>query len=78
MMPQSELCLQVRRVEGVLLRVLGVVVRRGFEPVVVASAPGAEPETFDLTLTVESARPVEGLARHLANLYDVRRVEVRR
>jgi acetolactate synthase regulatory subunit len=53
-------------------------VRRGFEPVAVVSAPGRAPGTFDVSLTVESARPVEVLSRHLANLYDVARVEVRR
>ncbi len=78
MATRTELAVVVRRVEGVLVRVLGLVVRRGFEPVTVASAPGREPGTFDLTLTVESGRPVEVLARHLANLYDVRHVEVRR
>lgn len=78
MTPQSELRLEVRRVEGVLLRVLGVVVRRGFEPTVVRSMPGRDAGTFDVTLTVESTRAVDGLVRHLANLYDVRRVEVTR
>ena len=78
MATRSELSLNLRRVEGVLVRVLGVVVRRGFEPVAVVSGPGKLPDTFDLTLTVESTRPVELLSRHLANLYDVRSVEVRR
>jgi acetolactate synthase II small subunit len=78
MATRSEMALVVRRVEGVLVRVLGATVRRGFEPVAVASAPGREPGTFDVTLTVESARPVDVLSKHLANLYDVQRVEVRR
>jgi acetolactate synthase II small subunit len=78
MATRAELSLVVRRVEGVLVRVLGAAVRRGFEPVAVVSAPGRAPGTFDVSLTVESARPVEVLSRHLANLYDVARVEVRR
>ena len=78
MATRSELALVVRRVEGVLVRVLGATVRRGFEPVAVVSAPGRESGTFDLTLTVEGTRSAEVLSRYLANLYDVHRVEVRR
>jgi len=65
-------------VECVLVRLLGATVRRGFEPVRVTSVEGREPGTFDVAMTVEGQRPVEGLARHLENLYDVQRVEVRR
>ena len=36
----------VRRVESVLVRVLGAMVRRGFEPVGVAAAAGREHGTF--------------------------------
>ena len=74
---RSDLAIVVRRVESVLVRLLGATVRRGFEPVRVTSVEGREPGTFDVALTVESQRPVEVLARHLANLYDVDRVEVR-
>lgn len=75
---RSDLALVVRRVESVLVRLLGATVRRGFEPVRVTSVEGREPGTFDVALTVEGQRPVEVLARHLENLYDVHRVEVRR
>lgn len=75
---RTDLALVVRRVEGVLLRVLGTVVRRGFEPVSVASQLGRQPNTFEIALTVEGDRSVETLSRHLANLYDVEHVEVRR
>lgn len=74
---RSELAIVVTRVESVLVRLLGAIVRRGFEPVRVTSTEGDEPGTFDVVLTVEGARPVSVLARHLENLYDVRRVEVR-
>lgn len=77
-MTRTEVSLVVRRVEGVLVRVLGACVRRGFEPVGVVSGLGPQAETFDIRLTVESGRPVELLSRHLANLYDVLVVEVRR
>ena len=74
---RSDLTIVVTRVESVLVRLLGATVRRGFEPVRVTSVEGREPGTFEVSLTVESARPVTVLARHLENLYDVRRVEVR-
>jgi acetolactate synthase II small subunit len=77
MATRSELQLVVRRAEGVLVRLLGATVRRGFEPVEVTSRPGERAGTFDVRMTVESGRTVEGLARHLANLYDVEHVEVR-
>jgi acetolactate synthase II small subunit len=76
MATRTELALVVRRVEGVLVRVLGATVRRGFEPVTVHSGPGREADTFELSMTVESDRPVTVLAKHLLNLYDVHRVEV--
>jgi acetolactate synthase II small subunit len=78
MATRTELALVVRRVEGVLVRVLGATVRRGFEPVVVHSGPGRDADTFQLSMTVESDRPVTVLSKHLLNLYDVHRVEVGR
>jgi acetolactate synthase regulatory subunit len=75
MATQSDVTVVVRRVEGVLVRLLGAAVRRGFEPIAVSAGPGAA-GTFDVHLTLESTRPVEGLVRHLAGLYDVERVEV--
>ncbi|MEP7117015.1 MAG: ACT domain-containing protein [Acidobacteriota bacterium] len=71
---RSELRLVVRRVESVLVRVLGVVVRRGFEPVRMTAVEGRVPGTFELAITVESERPPAVLVRHLANLYDVDQV----
>ena len=76
MATRTELALVVRRVEGVLVRVLGATVRRGFEPVRVTAAPGREDGTFEVAMTVEGTRPVDVLSRHLQNLYDVQRVEV--
>jgi acetolactate synthase II small subunit len=76
MATRTELSVVVRRVEGVLVRVLGATVRRGFEPVRVVSAPGRDDDTFELSMTVEGTRPAQALARHLRNLYDVHRVDV--
>ena len=76
MATRTELALVVRRVEGVLVRVLGATVRRGFEPGVVHAAPGRHDGTLELSMTVEGERPVAVLSKHLLNLYDVQRVEV--
>jgi acetolactate synthase regulatory subunit len=68
--------LAVSRVEGVLLRVLGLSVRRGYEPVEVSATPASEPGVMDLRLRVESTRPADALARQLLKLYEVRFVQV--
>lgn len=78
MATRSELSVRASRVEGVLVRLLGVVVRRGFEPVAVTAALAAGGDALDVRLTVESERSADQLARHLGNLHDVTRVEVRR
>ena len=71
-----DLKLAVSRVEGVLVRVLGLSVRRGYDPVEVAAAPAPEPGMMVLRMRVESTRPAETLARQLSKLHDVRHVEV--
>lgn len=74
----TELALVVRREEGVLVRVVGLVVRRGFEPIRVLAHLNADARTLGIGLTLESDRPVEVLARHLAKLNEVERVAVTR
>jgi acetolactate synthase II small subunit len=76
MATRTEVTLVVRRVEGVLVRVLGATVRRGFEPIEVHAGPGCDAGTVALSMIVESERPVAALSKHLLNLYDVQRVEV--
>ncbi len=75
--PRTDLSLVVRRAEGVLVRLLGVTVRRGFEPVEFASYLGDNRDTLDVRMTVESHRPIQTLVSQLAKLYDVERVDVR-
>lgn len=72
-----DLKLDVSRVEGVLVRVLGLSVRRGYEPIAVTAGPGAESDVLAVQLRVESSRPAAALVRQLAKLHDVRRVELR-
>jgi len=72
-----ELKLDVSRVEGVLVRVLGLSVRRGYEPIEVTAVPSDDSGVLAVRMRVESTRPAEFLARQLSKLHDVRRVEVR-
>jgi acetolactate synthase II small subunit len=71
-----ELKVRVARVEGALLRVLGVSLRRGYDPIEVIAAPALEADVIEVRMRVESSRPVAALTRQLAKLHDVRRVEV--
>lgn len=61
--------------EGALVRVLGLVERRGYAPVSVAFASGEDGD-FELSLGVRGSRPVELLVRQLSRLLEVKRVEV--
>ena len=61
--------MNVNLVQGVLVRVLGLVERRGYQPVSVAAERHGTHMTINLT--VESSRPVEQLARQLRKLHDV-------
>ena len=61
--------LQVRNAEGILVRVLGLVERRGFSPVTFSADTVGD--TMLLSLTVRSQRPVELLVRQLEKLFDV-------
>ncbi|AKU97843.1 hypothetical protein AKJ09_04507 [Labilithrix luteola] len=70
-----ELKFDVSRVEGVLVRVLGLSVRRGYEPIEVVAVPAGD-GVLAVRMRVESTRPADALARQLAKLYDVRQVEV--
>lgn len=66
--------LEVRKTEGILVRVLGLAERRGFSPVNFSADTVGENMT--LSLTVCSARPAELLIRQLEKLFDVTRVSV--
>ena len=61
--------------EGALVRVLGLVERRGYAPVRVDFSSG-EGGDYQLSLGVMGSRPVELLARQLSRLIEVKRVEV--
>jgi acetolactate synthase II small subunit len=71
-----ELRFDVSRVEGVLVRLLGLSVRRGYEPVEVVAVPAGD-GVIAVRMRVESARSVAALVRQLEKLHDVRQIEVR-
>lgn len=68
------LSLDCRDAEGLLVRVLGLVERRGYRAVAVSAR--AHGERLRLDLTVESQRPAAQLVRHLEKLLDVRHIEL--
>ena len=69
------LILEVQRTDGILLRVLGLAERRGWQPISFSADPGDE-DTFDLMLSVRGDRPIELLIRQLNRLFDVLFVEI--
>lgn len=62
---------RLRRAEGALVRLLGLVGRRGFEAERVTARPSEDGARLDVTLQIRGTRPVEILARQLARLHDV-------
>ncbi len=72
----SALSLIVHREEAVLLRVLGLVVRRGFEPLHLEAHASPEGRVFTIRMTVEGERSIDGLVRQLVKLNEVKRVDL--
>ena len=72
----NALQLTVTSRHGALLRVLGLVERRGYAPVHVAFEAG-EDGHCQLSLGVLGGRSVDLLARQLSRLAEVKHVEVR-
>jgi acetolactate synthase II small subunit len=62
---------RLKRQEGSLLRTLGVVFRRGFEVVELSARVEPEGRWIDMTMRVESDRPIEPLCRQIEKLFDV-------
>lgn len=70
------LSLIVRREEAVLVRVLGLVIRRGFEPLHLEAHANAESGAIRVEMTVEHERSIDVLVNQLAKLQEVERVDV--
>ena len=64
---------EIAQTEGSLLRVLGVIERRGYKLQELSVLP-AGPDTYQLSFCIESTRDVSVLVRQLERLFDVRDV----
>ena len=70
----ASLTIQLARTEGALVRLLGLVERRGFVPVRLTAEPlDAQVQTVHIGVVCE--RPLERLIHQLNKLYDVLHVE---
>lgn len=73
-MTTHDLTITLNRVEGALVRVLGLAERRGFTALALAAEPDGD--RFRLSLTVASTRPIEQLLRQLDKLFDVHHADL--
>jgi len=64
--------LTIQRVEGAIIRTLGLIERRGFAVTSIDASPDESPHQMELTLEVYSPqRSAEVLARQVEKLFDV-------
>ena len=74
---QYRLDLVLKPVEGAVLRVIGMVERRGFAPCGISGAPdAADGGRWHLQLLVNGARPPETLRLQLEKVYDCESVRI--
>jgi acetolactate synthase regulatory subunit len=71
--------LKIDRVEGAIIRTLGLIERRGFTVTSISTATGESEHQMEMTVELNSAgRSVEVLARQVARLFDVTSVSLAR
>ena len=63
--------IRMENTEGVLERVLGKLRQRGYRVQAMNSACSIDDKTVDARMIIESSRPADLAARHIAKLYDV-------
>jgi acetolactate synthase regulatory subunit len=69
--------LTLQRVEGAVIRTLGLIERRGFAVTAINTASDESSPHLELTLQISSPeRSAETLARHVEKLFDVRHVDL--
>ncbi len=74
---QYRLDLVLKPVEGALLRVIGMVERRGFAPCAIQGASDVDDAgRWHLQLLVNGDRPAETLCRQLEKIYDCESVRI--
>lgn len=71
---KSQLMISVNRAEGALLRVMGLIGRRGHEIEQIVAQPADDGSTWSLSLQTRGDRPIDVLVRQLAKLVDVNAV----
>jgi len=70
-----QLDLTLRHAEGALIRVLGLIERRGFRPLALTGAVDDGNGAWKLQLTVEGERSEQTLLQQISKLYDCLAVE---
>ena len=69
--------LTIQRVEGAIVRTLGLIERRGFAVTSIDASADDSDQQMELTIEVHSPqRSPEALARQVAKLFDVRSVHL--
>ena len=68
--------LVLKPAEGALVRVLGMVERRGFAARSLSGALAGDDGCWRLQVVVDGVRPAETLKRQLQKVYDVEAVEI--
>lgn len=70
----SQLLISVNRVEGALLRVMGLIGRRGHEIERIVAQPTDDGTAWSLSLQTRGDRPIDVLVRQIGKLVDVNAV----
>jgi acetolactate synthase II small subunit len=73
---QYRLDLVLKPAEGALLRVIGMVERRGFAPQAIAVPDAADGGRWHLQLVVDGQRPPETLRQQMLKVYDCESVQI--
>lgn len=68
--------LVLKPAEGALVRVIGMVERRGFAPCAINGEPSAKDGRWRLQVVVEGQRPAETLRLQMQKIYDCESVEI--
>lgn len=67
--------IHLRRVDGALVRLLGLAERRGYPPVELSAEPAGQ-KVHHVCMTVAADHGIDPLIHQLNKLYDVQHIEV--
>ncbi len=68
--------ISIRHIEGAIIRIIGLIERRGFSIKSVNTTPSACGQELAMLVEVESERSAQVLARHVEKLFDVHAVSL--